>query len=147
MASKAQLNYVTAIVKYFDKHPDAGVDLTVDEVLEDMDTWVLRHRVHKEGGRAWLSDADLAIVREELHRVGRRVLDRQSDRGRAEGLWLRAPRDSAARRDHRAAMDAAQERVVEARGLAQAALKVLLDTYDEQHEMEIQHVAVGAGVL
>lgn len=144
VTSPAKRKYAEAIVKYFDKHPESGVDLEVDEVLADMDTWALRHTLHKEG-RPWLSDEALTEVRDEVHRVGKRVLDRQSDLNRANNKWMRAHKDSLARTEGRAEAAEAGAKVADAKKLAAAAVRRLVEDHGEPHQREIVALATSAG--
>jgi hypothetical protein len=146
MTSPAQRKYAEAIVKYFGKHPEAGADLAVADVLADMDAWVLRHKLHKEG-EAWLPDEDLADVRAEVRRVGERVRDRQRDLNRANNGWMHAPRGSDARAGARAAAAEAAEKLEVARGLARKAVEGLLEAHGDKYRAEVLSLATSFGAL
>jgi hypothetical protein len=148
MASKAQFTYAQNIVKYFDRHPEAGVDVTVDEVLDDIDRYVEIHTLHKES-RPWLTAEARETVRAELVRVGSRVLDRRLDLNRATNALVAG---SIRRRAGdppsglTAAADAAKERVTEALQLARQAVERLRAEHPD-HERHIEMIAVSTGAL
>lgn len=146
--SKAQASYAEQIVKYFDKHPDAGVDLTVEEVLADMDVWTSRHRVHKNGG-TWLDDAARAAVEAEIMRLKagieplRIAAQRAGDYLRLHGRTI----DETARETARQEARDTRVAYAEAGRAAAAAVRGLAERYGDQHHDEIAEIATRKGVL
>lgn len=145
MASKAQAGYAQQIVKYFDRHPDAGIEIDVDEVLGDMDTWAARHQAHK-AGRPWLADADRAAVLAQLRPVAEGVAAARRAYDRASGAsltavqagGLHAPALTATAKDLGAVLG-------RERRTAAAALRQVIDRHPDC-EVEIRDIATRIGL-